>query len=428
MKIQMPLYAPDDNLGTGAALEDGSLNADKILDNLLDDSDITDEGKDEKLDLKDDKKDEGKEEKDEESEKEDELKLDEEIDESKLEFSDLPSRKEVLKAFPDLYKKFPALEKAIYREQQYSEVFPNIDDAKTAKDNADNYEKFEASLLDGNISSVLKSVKEADSTAFEKLTEQFLFNLYEVDKPAYFGVVSNVLKDAAISIFKSGASMGADNQEGQNLRRAAEILHKFFFQDEKITNYNYKHQVNRGESKADPKEEQLTKREERFLQDQLDVASNDVSSSVENLVRRSVDNAIDPTGRMSDYVKNKAIEDIISSLDSEINSDARFKKVLDNLWLDSGKNSFNNASKTKIKNALLGKARTVLPAIMRRVRAEALKGSAARNRNDRDEDTPLPRGRSANLSSNTSSRSEGTKAEKGEKIPKKMTTLEYLNS
>ena len=424
----MPLFAPNDSLGSGAALEDGALNSDKILDELLSSDDLkVDEG-DDKLDSS--KKEETKEEESEpETEIEDdkEIKLnEEEVDESKLEFTDLPSRKEILKAFPELYKKFPALESAIYREQQYSEVFPNINDAKLAKENSENYEKFEASLLDGDIGSVLKSVKEADSNAFGKLSEQFLYNLHNVDKEAYTNVITNVLKDTAISMFNAGAKMG-DGQEAQNLKLAAQILHQFFFNDSKISPYSHKHKLASGETKVNPDEERLSKREESFMQQQLDVASNDVTSSVENLIRRSVGNQIDPNGKMSDYVKNKAIEDIISAVDNEINSDARFRKVLDNLWLDSGKNNFNQASKTKIKNALLGKAKTILPAIARRVRAEALKGSAARNRNDREEDTPLPRGRAAN-SSNSSSRSESNKADGDKKIPKKMTTLEYLNS
>lgn len=431
MKIQMPFYSPIDS-GGGEALDNGKTNADTILDELLTPDDLKDDGSEnEEIDLKDGKESVKGDKEDKEDGKEDDEKIelkDEEVTDDKLEFSDLPSRKEILKAFPDLYKKFPALESAVYREQQYSEVFPNIQDAKTAKDNSDNYEKFEASLLDGNIGEVLKSVKEADSGAFEKLTEQFLFTLHNVDQTAYAGVVTHVIKDAAITMYQAGVKLG--DQQGENLKLAAQILHQHLLGDSKITAYNPKHKINSAENKTNPDEERLNKREEQFLQDQLDTATNDVTSSVENLIRRSVESQLDPNGRMTDYVKNKAIEDIIAQVDREINSDARFKKVLDNLWFDSGKNNFNAATKSKIKNALLGKAKTILPAIARRVKAEALKGNASRNRNDRDEDSPLPRGRTANSSSKSSSDSSerGSKADKGEKIPKKMTTLEYLNS
>src|SRR5215469_7143808 len=41
-------------------------------------------------------------------------------------------RKELLAAYPDIFKKFPYLEKSMYREQQYSELFPTMSDAKVA--------------------------------------------------------------------------------------------------------------------------------------------------------------------------------------------------------------------------------------------------------------------------------------------------------
>ena len=50
------------------------------------------------------------EEKPEESEESEELKLSE--DEDELELAKIPERQEIKKAFPDLFKKFPALEHA----------------------------------------------------------------------------------------------------------------------------------------------------------------------------------------------------------------------------------------------------------------------------------------------------------------------------
>jgi len=88
---------------------------------------------------------------------EDEVKL--ETTDDELELVTPPHRAEILKAFPDLFRKFPFIEKALGQEKQYTEIFGTIDDAKEVKDRADEYGKFETDLMQGNINGVFKSLK-----------------------------------------------------------------------------------------------------------------------------------------------------------------------------------------------------------------------------------------------------------------------------
>ena len=58
--------------------------------------------------------------------------------EEDLELTDSSSRKEILAKYPKLFKDFPYLEKAYYREQQFTEVFPTIQDARVQCEKAQN--------------------------------------------------------------------------------------------------------------------------------------------------------------------------------------------------------------------------------------------------------------------------------------------------
>src|SRR5216684_3091765 len=72
-----------------------------------------------------------------------------EIEEENEKYEEIPKRQAILKEFPELFKKFPAIEHAIYREQQYAEIFPTLDDAKEANARLDDFKAFENELFDG---------------------------------------------------------------------------------------------------------------------------------------------------------------------------------------------------------------------------------------------------------------------------------------
>src|SRR6267142_1435217 len=61
-----------------------------------------------------------------------ELEDEEEQPEEQLELVTPSSKRDILAKYPKIFKDFPYLEKAYYREQQYTEVFPNPADAKKA--------------------------------------------------------------------------------------------------------------------------------------------------------------------------------------------------------------------------------------------------------------------------------------------------------
>src|SRR5436190_140497 len=73
-----------------------------------------------------------------------------------------PRKKEILKEYPELFKKFPFLEKMMYRDREYTELFGSFDDAKEIAEKSENFNNFENQLLSGNTEEILRGVKEAD--------------------------------------------------------------------------------------------------------------------------------------------------------------------------------------------------------------------------------------------------------------------------
>jgi hypothetical protein len=410
--IQLFFEAPD-AVASGGATE---LSINDMVDELAaDDKKIDDEGKEKKendlLADDDEKKDEKKAKKSDDSEDE-EL----EIDEDKVELDDLDAvedvpRKEILAKYPKIFKDFPQLEKAYYREQKYAELLPTLDDAKDAVTKSEQYDKFEQTLLAGDIDSILNSVKTADSKAFNKIVDEYLPTLQKVDQAAYFHVIGHVIKNTIVAMSRHGKEI-----ENEDLQGAAVLLNQFVFgknQFEAPKEFGPKPDKT-GDDTVDNERAQL--HQERF-----ESALEDLSSTSGNIIKSTIAKHIDPKDSMTDYVKRTAIRDALDDVDKAIKADSRFQATLDKLWERASKAKFNRESLNEIKRAHLNKAKSLLPGIISKHRSEALKGLGKREGTEREEvekKGPVKMGRSGGANNTT-------KDEKTE-IPKNKSTLDVL--
>jgi hypothetical protein len=405
----------NDNAGAGGKSEITSeetfelLNAD---DKAETDGDILElpKSKKEETTKEDEEGEEKPEEVDELKEIEEEL---EEVDEEKLELTTPVRRREILKKYPNLFKDFPYLEKAYYREQQFTELLPTIDDAKTAVAKAQTLDKFEADIMDGNFNTVLSAVKEEDENSFNKIVDNYLPTLAKVDQNAYYHVIGNVLKDTIITMVREARALG---EEGSPLQSAANILHQFVFGTTKFTPpQKLSKQVDEQENS---KELELKQREAKIVEEKFIEVRDDLQTRADNTLKATIDAHIDPKKSMTDYVRRNASREAFESLEGLITKDTRFRSLLDKLWEKAFADNFSKNSTDRIKAAYLSKAKTLLPAVIKKARNEALRGLGKRATEDLEEITETteneskPRPRQIRTSKN--------------EVPKNMKTLDFL--
>jgi hypothetical protein len=406
--FQLFFEAPD--TGTGGTSE---LSIEGMIDELAsDDKKIDDKGDELKADdlLQDDEESikTKKDDKDEE-----ELEIEEEPD-VKLEdldaVEDVP-RKEILAKYPKIFKDFPQLEKAYYREQKYAELLPTLDDAKDAVEKSTQYDKFEGALLSGDIDGILNSVKVADSKAFNKIVDEYLPTLQKVDQTAYFHVIGHVIKNTIVAMSRHGKEIG-----NEDLQASAVLLNQFVFgknEFEAPKEFGPKPDK-KGDDTVD--NERLALHQERF-----ESALEDLSTTSSNIIKSTIAKHIDPKDSMTDYVKRTAVRDAMDDVEAAIQGDTRFKAVLDKLWEKAAKNRFNRESLNDIKRAHLNKAKTLLPSIISKRRSEALKGLGRKEGNEREEvekKGPVKMGRSGGANN--------TIKDLKTEIPRDKSTLDYL--
>lgn len=443
--IQLPLFAPVE-APTNTGVASGEMTKDDILDFLNKDDDEKeeipladkDDKKTEKKEAKDDKgadevdeedKEEDDEESDDESEDSDELDLlEEELeepDEDKLELTTPISRREILKKYPKLFKEFPQLEKAYYREQEFTKLLPTIDDAKEAVEDSKILANFNRDLSSGNTEVILQAIKNVNPKAYTKAIDNYMAVLNKVDKDAHQHVVGNIIKHTIMAMAEEGRSSSNDT-----LLEAAQILNQFIFGSSKFTPPS-KLSKDDDKSEGDEKEQEISKREREFVRQKFNTASNDLEARVQKAYKNTIEAKIDPKDSMTEYVKKTAVRNALEELETLIEKDSRFKTLVDKLWERAFKDDFSQESLAKIRSAFSSKAQTLLPSIIQKARNEALRGMGKRVRETNEDDDSHQK--SESKKGNESRRNRDSRDDESrqrndskEKVPAGMSSLEYL--
>jgi len=339
------------------------------------------------------------------------LEDEEEPDEEKLDLVTPVARREILKKYPNVFKDFPYLEKAYYREQQFTQIHPTIEEARISKDKSDTLDAFEADLMKGNTEKMLMAAK-SEPEGFNNLVDNYLTTLAKVDEKAYHHVLGNVIKHTIIQMVSE-----ARTQNNDVLQNAAAILNQFVFGSSK---FEPPSPLSTGQPKSnDTAERQLAERERAFNERRYKDASSDVVSRINNSIKSTIEQNMDPKQSMTDYVRRTAIRDANEQVQELIKKDSRFKLVVDKLWEHAKKNDYSRDSIDKVRKAYLSKAKTLLPSVIKKARNEALKGMGKRVTEDREEKTEKSERNERSTRSNTNS---------GKKPGEGMSTLEFLMS
>lgn len=343
----------------------------------------------------------------------------EEPDEEKLELVTPVRRKEILAKYPKLFKDFPYLEKAYYRDQQFTEIYPSIEDAKTANEKSSDFDYFGNQLMSGQTEEILKTVKKQDEASFNRLVDNYMIALWNTDQTAYNHVIGNINKTLIASMVTEGKKLQNDA-----LISAAAILNQFIFG---TAEWSAPTRLSR--DTPNPQNDELKQREIEFNQRQFNTARDDLQTRVTNSLKATIDQNIDKQGSMTEYVKKAACADAMQTLERLIKADRSFQTLKDKLWQRAGQEGFSKPAMDRLKSAFATKAKTLLPSVLKRARSEALKGLGKRVTED-TEDINDGSTRSPRKSGKTTSspRSGNEYKEKARKIPKNMSTLEFFNS
>lgn len=396
-----PLFSPADDSGDGGSQgvksandvlkmlgdddpgdEDDSLDLeDKNENPVEEDSDDSDAGKTGSGDKSNDEPESDESDAEDLDELEDDL-ADDEIDADDKEFELIaPARKkEILAKYPKLFEDFPYLQVAYYRDKQFTEVFPTVGEAREAKEGLEVLARFDGDLKEGNIQNILSAALQSDKNSFYTIIDNLMPAIASLDEKAHHHIIGRISNQIISALVEDSKKPGMEV-----LGQAALVLNQYIYG----TNDPQPTQNLAPKKEGNPEQEKLAQERNQFLRERFDNAREEISTRIDNSIRATLDQNIDPKGQMTDYVKRNAMRDVQEKLETIMRKDARFKSVLTKLWQKAQASNFNDESRKAIRSAYLGRAKALLPGVINAARREALKGLGRKVKEDSEENSDV---------------------------------------
>lgn len=256
---------------------------------------------------------------------------------------------------PDILKKYPALRSTIFREAQYTELLPTIEDAKNAVEAAETLSGLQADIESGQPGKFLKAVKELGDDAFNAFLGNFTTELHSLSKDAYL--------EFMYPEFKKMLRIAAKNKD-ENIANSAANIHYFLFED---TDFNK--EVGLKATKADPREDKVTQREKEFAEKQANSFTRDIVTTSEARLKRMIMAPLANSGLSK--LRSQAIEnEIFRRVDIAVTKDARHMGNIRHLYNKAKAEDFTTEGKDRIINAYLSRAKVLISKYRQQVLTE----------------------------------------------------------
>src|SRR6267142_857521 len=347
------------------------IGADKLDEDKSDYDLLNDHDKDDNLEESKDKEDEDtdkedKEEKDEELPVEEDEEIEENEEEELPETKLRPSIKSITKEFPEaekIFKKYPQLRDAYYREGKFSQLYATIEDAEEASVKAESLDAINADLMDGNTKDILQAINKDNPDSFKKIAANFLPTLQSLDENLFYETAIPLVNTAIRNLYLAGQKSKDNNMMG-----AAKIMAHFFH-----GSYDIPASTERAKDPELENERKKLQDEKNSIErEKFTEFDTSVNDRTRKFLSRTIEEGLDPNKSLSDFTKSKIIDEIIDRVGTELSKDRQHMASINKLWKLASQERFSAKSADRIISAFLSRAKQLIPEIRSKVKSEAL--------------------------------------------------------
>lgn len=325
---------------------------------------------DEDVEEEGEKEEEGEEEEDgDEKDKEDEEEEDDEVEEPGQHRSSEANRlvKRVDKEFKGVFKKFPELRRAVFRDHAYNELFSTVDDAREASEKAETMDQHEARIMAGDPSILLKTLGETDVRSLESFSLNFLPTLGKLAPtlvakacfPYIRGLLASALADA-------------DSAGNKNLKNSIGHISQYLWKS-----FELPPEPKAAEVRRDPAFVEAQRRahvlEQRLDDDFRGRTARVAHGRLNSMILEGLTKDEKLKDKFSPYELRHVAADIFRQVTSALDADQRYSRGIDAIFDRAARDGYKDDYMARVRDAFLAGARTHLSTARAKVVADALK-------------------------------------------------------
>lgn len=313
---------------------------------------------------------EGDEEEEEDEEEESET---EEVDRDE---AGRPTVRAIKAKYPDLFKDFPDLKRSFFVLPKYEEMFADPQQAVEAVEKSREFDDLEADIIgNGKADLLVKTLSENNPKALKRLLSSFADSVRENFEDGYLDLANPILQELCYTAFQHGNKTG-----NKNLATSARHIANFIWNN----GGDIPDITKKAKSEPSAAERELARERSENERDRFMSAVQSIMPSVEENLKSVLLNGLKS---LTTFERKAVLKDARREIDEALKNDKAFQKSLDHLWGRAKSEKYSDASKERIKQAWLSRARQIAPSIRNRLAKEALdaRRSAERTTNNEEQ-------------------------------------------
>lgn len=283
-----------------------------------------------------------------------------------------PTIAQIKEKFPELFKTFPELKDVYFREQRYTSLFPTVEDAETANENSTAFLSLQENVMAGNSENLFRAVNDEDPKALVKLGKSILPTLYRLSPEAHQQATLPLLENLVRSFYRDSTD--------ENGQHSALWLSKYLFGNFDVAKGTKTLQeipdtkVTAERAELDRERQELQREKyDRFHGDVLVEASEGLGKIIGGDVK------IDPDKVFTPFMRLQIRKEIVATVDQQLGKDKTHVAYMDSLWEKARKNGYKGDWKSRITDAYLARAKSLVPAVRSRLVAVAMGTTQSRD-------------------------------------------------
>ena len=293
-----------------------------------------------------------------------------EEEEDKIEEVDKPrpSIKEVTDKYPNLFKDFPDLRHAFFREKEFSNLFEDVEEAKEAAEQAKDFQYFRGKITSGDAKTFLETLKDDGREGLEAFSNSFLSALQEVDNRTFLQVTAPLLQNWLTSAYREGNNAG-----NNDLKYSAAHLSKYTFGDPRYASGEMQiPPYKKVEQPVDKEREEFEQERRDFQQSRYQNAHESVNESAVDAVKELISEGLQDDENLTDFVRGHVVDDTWRQVDRMLGNDRDHLKYMNRLWENANRRGFDRQSLERIVDVYVGRAKELMPEVRKQVKAKAM--------------------------------------------------------
>ena len=335
-----------------------------MADEILDELEVPEEVQEEEV------QEEVQEEEEEEVQEEEEVEeeAEEEPEEEEEEEEKLPSQyhrssfKEIKEKYPTFFKDFPDMREVYFREREFTNLFPTVEDAQESLNQAQAFVSLEKELLSGSTKGLLDALESVNKSSVVKVAESFLPQIYQKSPDLYFQVINPILESFVRNVFEEG-----EKANNENYKAAAMYVAQFAWGHTNMQNLGQKKSQSTSNPEIEQERQKLAQEREQIANQKYQEVHGHVAGRGQKLLLNEIVKLVPVDKFENKYVRDSMIRDIYSKMNEVLTEDPAHMRLMNSLWQKAAKEGFSPESRNRLVTTFLARAKRILPAVRKEI-------------------------------------------------------------